>query len=159
MKVILLFIGFSSAAQTLHHESVGSLGSGVVTLNGFGITQTIGQQSPSGTNYKKGYVIQQGFQQSLHFQNNGLLKAESLKVRVYPNPFVSEIIFDFDSEISGDVEVNLFDSLGRLIYNYKNTPSQNRLSISSLTNLAEGSYFVTLVASNFQYSTHLVKSK
>ena len=64
--VLLLFFYFTlkSYSQVLHHQMISSQGNSLKTANGMIIFQSIGQQSAVG-NFKKDYLVQQGFQQSL----------------------------------------------------------------------------------------------
>lgn len=152
--------GWIATSQVLHHQSITSQGTSVVTAKGIGVRQSIGQQSAAGTVNYQHYVVQQGFQQSLlSTPNSKKVIIPTIEIKVYPNPFSSVINFDFTTEIKGEIEVKIVDNLGRLVYNSKGIPQQNRLTISNLTHLADGSYFVTLLGSNFQYSTHLIQSK
>ena len=80
-----------------------------------------------------------------------------MATKVFPNPFITTINFEFSSEIKGKIEVSLYDDLGRLVYSTNGFSSQNRLTMSPLVNLPEGHYFVSLTTNNFKFSTQLIK--
>lgn len=160
MKRFFLFFSvvLSSHAQILHHQTLVSQGNSFLTTSGVYVSQSIGQQSIAGSISRTGYTLQQGFQQSLFFQNNWNNTTISVAAKVYPNPFISTLNFEFSFEVKGEVEILFFDDLGRLVYSSKSTPQENRLTITPLQNLSEGHYFVSLSADNLKYSTHLIKS-
>ena len=157
IKKLFFLFAVSANAQSLHHQSIGSLGNTIITSKGIRVSQTIGQQSVVGSATYNGFIVQQGFQQSIFFKSSVSRSTINVITKVFPNPFISTLNFEFSSEVKGEVEVSLFDSLGRLVYNSNFVPQQNRITVSALTNLTNGNYFVSLTALNFKYSTQLIK--
>lgn len=154
---ILLF-AIVARSQDLHHQAFSALSKSVVTPKGIAISQTIGQQSVGGGSKASSfYLVQQGFQQSLMHNNlnSSMIKIET---KMFPNPFNTTINFQFSSKVHGEVEVFLFDDLGRKVYSEKGFIQFNRLKISPFTNLPEGHYLVVLIAYNFNFSGHIIKS-
>lgn len=154
----ILLITIVASSQDLHHQAFSSLSKSVVTPKGFAISQTIGQQSIGGGNITGSfYLVQQGFQQSLMYNN---FKTTTIKIEtiMFPNPFKTTINFQFSSKAYGDVEVFLFDDLGRKVYSEKGFIQFNRLKITPFENLPEGHYLVVLMSNNFNFSGHIIKS-
>lgn len=156
-QISIFFFTLTSSAQILHHQSIASLGNSVVTSKGVRVSQSVGLQSVTGTASGTFYTLQQGFQQSLLFKDNIKLTSVDVVSKVFPNPFISTINFEFSSELKGEIEVSFFDGLGRNVYSTKTSMNQNRVTISHLVNLPEGHYFVNLSAVNFKFSTKLIK--
>lgn len=154
-----LSLAFNSKAQVLHHQSIGTQGNTFISAKGFGVSQSIGQQSIGG-NTVKNFVIQQGFIQSMFYPSkttNPISKINAI-VKVYPNPFVTSISCDFANTIDGQVEVRLYDNLGRLVYSSKEIILQNRVVITPPIDLNVGIYLLSLSANQFNFSTQLIKS-
>lgn len=159
MRIIFYYLFFgltcsNTKAQVLHHQSFSSQGKNVLTSSGFVVSQSIGQQSPSGTFKNSQIVVQQGFQQNV-LTNYGI--NSNISFRVYPNPFFSNVNFEFTSEINEDVEVSFFDLLGRLVYKVKKKPLNNFLTIDSLDDILYGQYIVVLTTSSYKSSVKLIK--
>ena len=64
----------------------------------------------------------------------------SLNVEFYPNPFVSTAVLNFDVQAAGDVEMNIFDVLGRNAVS--TTILQGQGSITVGEDLEAGVYFL-----------------
>jgi hypothetical protein len=108
-----LLLMFSTAvfSQTLHHQSLGAQGSTALLSSGVFVSQSIGQQSITGTTQISDMSVLQGFQQNskaIRFVTAGLPSSTNLKT--FPNPFSDQLNFQFDSEVSGDVEISVFES-------------------------------------------------
>ena len=57
----LIFLGLK--AQVMHRQTLSSQGTNILTSSGFVLSQSIAQNSPSGTFKNSDIVVQQGFQQ------------------------------------------------------------------------------------------------
>ena len=151
----ILFIGFSSSAQTLHHQTVASLGAITFTNNGLRVNQTIGQQSVIGI--KKGsLIVQQGFQQSNWYKitaNNKVV----VSTTTYPNPYVDVINFQFSQVIGNTVFIVVYDVLGRQVYSNTLKILENKTSVN-LQVLPSAKYFVQLSNNSFAYHTIIIKN-
>lgn len=153
--VILLLISISGFSQDLHHQMLSSQGKSVVMSNGVLISQTIGQQSAIG-NFKNGYTIGQGFQQS----NWKKIVAKNIETNIstitFPNPFISRINFQFSKQITDKIQIAIFDVRGRLIFQQEKRANNNILTID-LESIASSNYLVKLTAENYTYYTQILK--
>lgn len=151
--ILLLFATTTVSAQ-LHHQMLSSQGSTSKTNSGVIATQTIGQQSVTG-NYEINYFkFGKGFQQA----NWGRIIIEGtspeFEVTIHPNPFSSIINIQHNSE--DDINVNIFDTAGKLVYkDLLNVTGPNH-SIN-LETLSSGVYLVNLKSNQLTYFTKLIK--
>ena len=155
--VILLLISISGFSQDLHHQMLSSQGKSVVMSNGVLISQTIGQQSAIG-NFKNGYTVGQGFQQS----NWKKIVAKNIETTIstitFPNPFISRINFQFSKQITDKIQIAIFDVRGRLIFQQEKRVNNNILTID-LESIASSNYLVRLTAENYTYYTQILKKQ
>lgn len=118
--------------------------------------QSINQSSVTGTFNKNQHVLLQGFIQPLVYAN--IFDAEiplNLSVRLYPNPFTKNIFLSFKQKITGNIEVAVFDMLGKLIFSGSYLATQN-LEIQ-LDDLSLGSYVLKIIANNRQFIENIIK--
>lgn len=154
----LLLISFYGYGQQLHHQMVSAQGGSNLYSKGVVIQQTIGQQTVSGNYFTSKVMLGQGFLQSLAgFQNNGI-KATNILTKVFPNPFVNQIQFEFSQPITGLILVSIYDMLGRLVYSVKKETINNQLLLENL-GFAQNQYIITLASQNYNYTTQIIKSK
>ena len=125
--------------------------------DGYSVSQSIGQQSMGGCAAGIGFIVQQGFQQSLFSQIVLNQFNKSIEVKVFPNPFVSEFVIEFNSDVVDNVEVRLYDVLGKLVFSSTGIPQERHLIIKQFTNLPEGHYYLSLVSYNFKVDIQLIK--
>ena len=120
------------------------------------IQQSIGQASVIGTFNNSEYTIRQGF-----IQPNVLAKiinkniSLDLEATFYPNPFVESVTLAFTEKIEGDVEVAVFDMLGRLVFSNSYSAEQN-LKVQ-FHNLSVADYILKVTANNKQFVKNIVK--
>ena len=88
------------------------------TMNGITISQTIGQPSSTSSEKVYGIVLNQGFQQSLFF-NSKIPQFKNLEVSAYPNPTNSVINLEIISKNMLDLNMNVHNSIGKLITEMK----------------------------------------
>ncbi len=157
-KILLLFlITFSNIqAQKLHHQMLSSQGTSKEVSNGFFVSQTIGQQSVIGNYNRQGKIYGQGFQQSFWGKYINSNSSIAINTVTYPNPFVSNINFQFSQAVKETITFSLFDIRGRLILTQEKEATENILSID-LPNLSSSNYLVRLTAPNFLYYTQILK--
>lgn len=157
MKFIYLFAVFiflSMKAQILHHQTFSSQGKKVLTSSGFVLSQSIGQNSPSGTFKNSDMVVQQGFQQ--YAVNKYAINSNGVTTKVYPNPFVSDLSFEFSQSISDEIQVSLYDLSGKLVKNIYKKPENNILNVD-FNNILDGHYIVVLNVGAYKFSTKIIK--
>ena len=153
-----LLLSFWGYGQQLHHQMIAAQGGSNLFHKGITIHQSIGQQSVSGNYFTSKVMLGQGFLQSLAgLQNNGI-KATNILTKVFPNPFVDQIQFEFSQPVTGFISVSIFDMLGRLVYSVKKESINNQLLLENL-GFAQNQYIITLASQNYKYSTQIIKSK
>jgi hypothetical protein len=159
MKYLLLLFSITFQGQVLHHQMLSSQGLSTKTLNGLIISQTVGQQSLTGTSANKDYAVMQGFQQSLwgkYIASNNVEAIEGIKTTTYPNPFTETINFQFSKPVTDIISISIFDVLGRLIYEQKKKSINNILTID-LASLPTSEYLIRLSTTNLNYYTKIIK--
>lgn len=157
MKLIYLWVCcvfISSNAQILHHQAFPAQGAQKLISSGFVIGQSIGQISPSGTFKNSTIAVQQGFQQ--YVLTNYNIGVNDFTTKVYPNPFVSSITFEFSKPIDYELQINLFDISGKLIKNLSQKPNINILTVH-FDDIADGQYIVFLNSIDYTFSTKIIK--
>jgi hypothetical protein len=159
-----LFLCYTSKAQNnsssqLVRSTIGVSGSSeAITANNtvYVVQQSIGQTSVIGTFSNANYILRQGFIQPNVWSkiiNKDL--PVSLEVATYPNPFVENITVAFTEVIKGNIEVTVFDVLGRLVFSNKYAPAQ-QLNIT-INNLSVAKYILKITANNKQFIKNIVK--
>lgn len=166
MKFILLFFLFTTSfySQVLHHQMFASGGSNLVIGGDIYVSTSVGQLSQAGTFVSDKVVVQQGFQQSRftsNFQiqgnlNNDILK-DNLTLKIYPNPFISDLNIQFDNEILGPIAVSIYDLTGRIIFNKSFDVFSDKIVIKELDNLPSGTYLIYLTSISLNYKSKLIK--
>jgi hypothetical protein len=136
---------------------ISSQGKSAVLANGLVVKQTIGQQSVAG-NYKGGYTVLQGYQQNIW----GKIIADSpikntITVTTYPNPFVSEVNFEFSKPLVKEISITIFDLNGRLIFN-QNKKVKDGLMTIDLSVLPASVFLVRLNNNEVNYYIKIAKS-
>jgi hypothetical protein len=130
----------------------------VISLNNstYFFQQSIGQAGVIGTFSDIEYVLRQGF-----IQPNVISKIIETDIplnlvsNVYPNPFIENISLSFNEEIRGNVSVEVFDMLGRLIFSKNYLASQNLNVI--LRNLPVADYILKVTANRKQLIKKILK--
>ncbi|WP_287783572.1 T9SS type A sorting domain-containing protein [Flavobacterium sp.] len=161
MRIFLLCFTLSISAlhsQDLHHQALSSQGASKELPNGMYVSQTIGQQSVIGNYTKDGKTYGQGYQQSVWSKYIQSTVNNPITTVTYPNPFVSNINFQFSQLIKEQIKMELFDVRGRLIFQTEQFPTDNLLTVA-LPNLASSNYLVKLTSSNYTYYTQILKQE
>lgn len=159
MKIILLcaccsFINISLSAQVLHHQTLSSQGKNWLISNGFVVSQSIGQNSPSGTFKNSEIVVQQGFQQYAMIKY--IIGNSGITTKVYPNPFVSELNFEFSQSINDEIQVLLYDLNGKLVKSVYRK-SLNKVLNVDFGDVLDGNYIALLNLGAYKFSTKVIK--
>lgn len=145
-------------SQELHHQALSSQGTSKVLTNGIYVSHTTGQQSVIGNYTRDGKTYGQGYQQSVWSKYIQSTVNNPITTVVYPNPFVSDINFQFSQPIKERIQMELFDVRGRLVFQTEQMPTDNLLTVA-LPNLASSTYLVKLTAPNYTYYTQILKQE
>lgn len=147
------------SSRQLVRSTTGVSGSSeLITANNtvYIVQQSIGQTSVIGTFSDSEYILRQGF-----IQPNVLAKIitkdipVNLEATIYPNPFVDSVTLAFTEKIEGNVEVAVFDMLGRLVFS-NNYQAEQNLKVQ-FYNLSVADYILKVSANNKQFVKNIVK--
>jgi hypothetical protein len=155
LKVLLFLLFYSfSKAQSLHHQMISCQGGNSFSSNENKVLFTVGQQSVIGST-TNGVSVQQGFQQTYW---NNMIKQNTISIStlVYPNPFKDVINFSFSDSPGKNINIVVFDLLGRLVFSDVIQNDENMISVN-LNSLSSAEYFVKLTSNNYVYSTKILK--
>ena len=158
--ILVVFLGISSAlySQNLQRQMVSAQGNTFTIGNGMYISQSIGQQSLTGTAQKNNLTISQGYQQSQwskYFKTND---DTVISTKTYPNPFFDSISFKFSKPINTSIQITLFDITGKIVFQETKLPNEMILTLSNLQ-LPSATYLVHLATPKFNYYTQIIQSK
>lgn len=156
--LLILCVSFSSYGQQLHHQMLSSQASSSRLGSGLVVNQTIGQQSVIGNHTVSNATLGQGFQQSKLGAFKTLINTNQVTTKVYPNPFVDQIHFQFSEPVTGLLSINIFDMLGRLIFSDSKVAVNSVLSLENL-HFAENEYLIQLSSPQYTFSTQIIKTK
>ena len=157
-KCLVLILAFNLCeSQVLHHDMISASGTTSQTSNGYVVTQTVGQSRVTG-NYSSGtFKINQGFQQSNWAR---LISQNQLEpftdVKFYPNPVVSDINFLFSTPDLRNLNLKLFDTAGRNIFNKEGNASGSKI-VFDLNRIPSGTYLLLLTNNQFKFYTKIIK--
>lgn len=155
MRYLLIFFAVPFYGQILHHQMLSSQGTSKELKNGLLVSQTIGQQSAIG-NLSGNTVVIQGFQQSLWSSYITLNDQIEITTLTYPNPFTETVNFQFSQSIPDQISVQIYDLLGRLVFE-KNDVINDRILTIDLSTLPQSEYLVRLQTLKFNYYTKIIK--
>lgn len=119
------------------------------------ISQSIGQSSVIGTSTSNGYYLRQGFQQP--HKRIKVIKStySSLRAKVYPNPFDYNIQISFKENVSEDINIDVYDISGKLVFSKSFLPS--RKIQMNLENLSSGAYTLKAISNGKLFNSKLIK--
>lgn len=155
MRYLLILFTLTLQGQVLQRQMISAQGATKKLPDGIEISQTIGQSSSIGTS-SFNYVVQQGFQQSFWGMYIATNAAEKIQFKTYPNPFIQSLNFEFSKPIADDIEINVFDIHGRLIFT-QTKKADNFLLTVSLPALSRGEYLIGLNSRTFSVFTKTIK--
>lgn len=160
---IVFLTNFSQAQSTkskyLVRSAVGVSGASesiTVQNKSYFVQQSIGQASAIGTFQNYGYTLRQGF-----LQPNVLAKivdanlSIDLEATFYPNPFVESVTLAFTEKIKGNIEIAVFDMLGRLVFSKSYRATQNLKM--QFKNLSIAGHILKVTANNKQFIKNIIK--
>ncbi len=173
--IFLVFVSQLSQSQNnssdnLVRATTGVAGSSenvVVNNKTYLVQQSIGQASAIGAFQDRDYIVRQGFIQPnimakiidkdlpLSLEVNVSPISLSLEAIVYPNPFIQTIKISFTEQISGDVEVAVFDVFGQHVFS--ESYSANQEINLQFGNLSVANYILKVTANNKQFIKKILK--
>lgn len=156
--VCLLFSIGTIHAQLLKKQTLVSAGSShFVNANNksYFIQESIGQHSVINTFDANNYSLRQGFLQPI--SPNVLNGSDDtvLDGFLYPNPFVDEIHIRFNEPIISEIQLYMYDALGRVVYQ-QTFQAQQEINLR-FSALADGNYFITATMRNQKFVAKLIK--
>lgn len=81
-----------------------------------------------------------------------------MDILVYPNPFNSEIQFNCNSSINGEIVISMYDYIGQVLYNEKRSIQEgNNHYVLNPTGLSDGVYFLEVRSKDEVFRTKIVK--
>jgi hypothetical protein len=157
LLIFLFVVSNLCQSQVLHREMLSASGTTSKSSNGYTVTQTIGQSSIIGNYSSAPFTVSQGFQQSnwarLIFQNENQLSSD---IKFFPNPVIDNINFVFTISDMKNLNLLLFDPLGRKIYNEFANASGNKITYN-LQRLPAGTYLALLTNKQLKFYTKIIK--
>ena len=139
-------------------SSAGSTAYGNVDGETVIVQQSIGQSSITGVAHSSEASAFQGF-----IQPNLLDKIltpdvpQVLEANLYPNPFVDQIFIEFDFLPETDINVNVFDIMGSVVWS--NSYSSTDYIVVEPNNLSYGYYFLKVECDGMQRVEKILKNK
>ena len=116
MKYIFLLFTFTSFSQEVSRSTISVVGNSTTTINGYYVSQSVGQLSTTGFAEMFNQSIVQGYQQPTGIKTiDTSIEIETLQL--YPIPVSNELNLLFSLSLEGKCTVELFDRLGRLVLN------------------------------------------
>ena len=155
---LFLVLGSTLLSQNLQRQMVSAQGNSIALTNGMYVSQSIGQQSITGTSQKNNFTLSQGYQQSLW---NSYIKTNNtslISTKTYPNPFFDTLNFQFSQPINSPIQITLFDITGKIVFQQTKLANETLLTITNLQ-LPSATYLVHLSADKFDYYTQIIQSK
>lgn len=151
---VCLLCYLQTNAQILHHQMLGAQGGSAFVSNNLVVLYSVGQQSVTGTT-QNGYVFQQGFQQS-NVKVKSSETSNNIFISAYPNPFLDKISVLFSSLPGSQINVLVFDLLGRLVYSKTHEVIANTILLD-LKTLSSAEYIVQLTSSSYYDTIKIIK--
>lgn len=139
----------------LKSSTMTSIGIGTVQVENYIVQQSIGQSSVVGPFKNKGIYVFQGF-----LNGATQIKKSSempLKIVAYPNSFVGEVNFRFVPGYKKQVEISIFDFIGRNVFKGVRIPIDNEIELD-LEFLSVGLYVVIFNYENTFSQVRIIKS-
>ncbi len=90
---------------------------------------------------------------SIAYSNTILVKAEERFLSIVPNPF--EDLIAINTDLEGNLDVRIYDILGRIVYQTSGESKENKLVITP--ELPSGAYLITVQSDTFVEQTKIIK--
>lgn len=155
MKYILLLLSFSAFSQETARTTFAAAGNSTMTSNGYYVSQSVGQSSTIGFMEMMDRSIIQGYQQPTGAKiiDAGM---EWESIRVYPNPVSNQLNFLFSLTLEGTFDIEVFDRLGRLVFN-KTLSILDYSSSTSIAHLASATYVIKIITKTSLFYETIIK--
>ena len=156
LSICIILFFQQTYSQELVREMISSQGASVLLDSGHYVSQTIGQQSITGSSYGENKIIQ-GFQQP--YWNNLISNSEvldSIEINHYPNPVITNLNFNFSNYEVGVTNVMVFDFSGRLLME-RPLRIESGTAKLNLSSIPSGSFLVYLRNNKINYYTKIIK--
>jgi hypothetical protein len=144
----------------LVRSTLSEAGSSVETSiegNAYVVEASVGQSSAIGTFYVTKYAVLQGFIQPYTVsQLKALLPFSNFEATVFPNPFLDHVTISFSEQIKGNVEVEVYDMLGRTIFS--KSYSANQVIEVSFNQLPVANYILKMTTNGQVYLKKIIKN-
>jgi hypothetical protein len=165
MKKIYFFFAFFLSTLLLNSQTPlllrSSLGTGgaSITVSADGtkstLPQSIGQYGVTGVFNKKNLELRQGFIQPVIIVKS-FHEAEKINLSVYPNPFSSIVYLKLNKEVTGNLELEIFDIAGKPVF-VESRPAEEIIKIN-LNSLYRGIYILNIRKNNIQTNYKIIKN-
>ena len=143
--LVLLFFCSIGHSQSVKRQSIGSYGAGGM-VDGFFVSQTIGQPFFTSGHSDHVITISPGFQQPVTYMTKKVKTiSEHSLLKIFPNP-ASDHFFIETSELIESAVIRIIDLNGRVIFQEVLLNLQQHLIRSS--HLQDGLYFIHVVSDN-----------
>ena len=155
--LIILALEAGSQAPVVKRSTLGTGGASVTvsaTGNKTTLPQSIGQVSVTGVFTGSDLELRQGFIQPVLILKS-LPESEEKPVTVWPNPFSSEVNVKLNKEMTGDVDLDLIDLTGRLVFSER-LPAEGTIRIN-LSSLVDGIYILKFRKNNVLFNYKIIK--
>ena len=156
LSICIILFFQHTYSQEMVREMISGQGASVLLDSGHYVSQTIGQQSITGSSNGENKIIQ-GFQQP--YWNNLISNSEvldSIEINHYPNPVITNLNFNFSNYDDGVTNVMVFDFSGRLLME-RSLRIESGTAQLNLSSIPSGSFLVYLRNNKLNYYTKIIK--
>lgn len=158
--VLLLFLFCQIATgQILKKETLSSQGSShfvYANNKSYYILESIGQGSVIQTFNASNYSLRQGFLQPVSASALTSSVDSNLEATIYPNPFTTQVTIQFNEPVLDELNVSLYDVLGRLIFEKTYQPNQ-QITIT-MNSVVSGQYLLYVKMRSQVLKAKLIKN-
>jgi hypothetical protein len=160
LAILLVLLSFQTLLAQIPFKLRSTLGasgsSKTLTSKGkqYYLAQSMGQSSIIGLSQNTGFLLRQGFIQPLNSLIN-IIPSEMLHATVYPNPFSANITVTFAEEVSGNLQITLIDTNGKISY-FKTVAAANEIKLN-VESLAPSIYILKVHSASKCFYSKMIK--
>jgi len=163
MKLIFLtilfgFFSISMGAQNLQRSSLGSSGSSTEITssdNTYYISQSVGQNSVTGTLINGENAIRQGYQQPPIRVEIISEDSSGLEAFIFPNPVETYVTIQFSEVLKTVINIVVYDITGKVILENKEAPT-NSFNVD-MSSYSSGVYLLNITSGKRKFTARLIK--